>query len=254
MVRAASVSGARASSRRGGATAGPCGDGRVGAGEQCDDGNRRDVDGCTNACTFGAVVLGGNATTHVAAAFTMIGQAVTRGEGTLAAPVGGGVIVTSLDGGTGALTEYDTFLRAGGHVLVIGGSNSEPFYAWIRRYLNQTGRTDAPGWQQIMCAPHYARAEAHPITRLLPETHSFAMSNVSYHMVRFAASQPEGVTILANTCLSGDRGSIAVRRYPDGGTFTYVAYDIGQYGDATTEREFVAPLLRGYLDFVRSPP
>jgi cysteine-rich repeat protein len=58
-----------------------CEAGRVGAGEPCDDGSRRDVDGCTNACTFGGVVLGGNATARLAAAFKMIGQAVTRGEG-----------------------------------------------------------------------------------------------------------------------------------------------------------------------------
>ena len=45
-----------------------------------------------------------------------------------------------------------------------------------------------------------------------------------------------------------------MRRYASGGTFTYLAYDVGQYGNSTTVTQFVAPFLRGYLAFVRAAP
>ena len=71
-------------------------------------------------------------------------------------------------------------------------------------------------------------------------------------MVRFSPTQPAGTTILGNTCLSGDRGSVATRRYSSGGTFTYLAYDCGNYGDGASVSQFVAPFIRGYLAYVRT--
>jgi cysteine-rich repeat protein len=231
-----------------------CGNGRVDAGEQCDDGNRINTDACTNACTRGGVALGGNAQTYVAQAFAALGETVTTMSGQFLPTTAGGVLVMSNDGGTSAVVDYNAFLNAGGHVLMIGGSNFQPYYDWVRNYLNQSGNVSAPGWQTISCTPHYTAVGSHPITQFLPTTFSFSVPNASYHMVRFSATQPAGTAIIGNTCLSGDRGAIVVRRYPSGGTFTYLAYDCGNYGDTTTVNNFVAPFLRGYLAFVRAAP
>jgi hypothetical protein len=160
----------------------------------------------------------------------------------------------STDGGTDATVDYNAFLASGGHVLMIGGSNWQAYYDWVRGYLSHTGNVGAPGWQTLSCSPHYASTGPHAITQFLPSTYSLTVNAATYHMVRFSASQPTGTTILGNTCLSGDRGSVAVRQYTGGGTFTYLAYDAGNYGDGTTVSQFVAPFIRGYLAFVRSAP
>lgn len=46
---------------------------------------------------------------------------------------------------------------------------------------------------------------------------------------------------------------LATRRYASGGTFTYMALDLGPYSDAASGAGFVQPFLAGYLDYVRSP-
>jgi cysteine-rich repeat protein len=238
----------------GGVCQASCGNGVLEAGEACDDGNRIDTDACNNMCRRNGVVLGGNAQTYIAQGFAALGETVTTRTGQFLPTTAGGVLVMSNDGGTDAVVDYNAFLNAGGHVLMIGGSNYQPYYDWVRRYLNQSGSVGAPGWQTLACSPNYTAAGSHPITQFLPTTYTFNVNNASYHMVRFSASQPAGTAIIGNTCLSGDRGSIAVRRYASGGTFTYLAYDCGQYGDTNTVNNFVAPFLRGYLAFVRSAP
>jgi cysteine-rich repeat protein len=231
---------------------GGCGNGIIESGEQCDDGNSVNTDACTNLCTRTGVVLAGNAQTYVQQAFSSLGETYTsRGE-QFPPPSAGGVLITSNDGGTSAPVDYNAFLNAGGHLLVIGGSNYQPYYDWVRNYLSHTGNVGSPGWQTLSCSPHYASAATHPITQYLPSTYSFPVSSASYHMVRFSATQPSGTTILGNTCLTGDRGSVAVRRYTGGGSFTYLAYDSGNYGSAATVSQFMAPFLRGYLEFVRT--
>jgi cysteine-rich repeat protein len=231
---------------------GGCGNGVIESGEQCDDGNMINTDACTNLCTRTGVVLGGNAQTYLQQAFSALGEPYTTRTGQFLPTSAGGVLIMSNDGGTDATVDYNAFLAAGGHVLMIGGSNYQPYYDWIRGYLSHTGNVGAPGWQTISCTPHYASATTHPITQYLASTFSFGVSSSSYHMVRFSPTQPTGTTILGNTCLSGDRGSVAVRRYSSGGTFTYLAYDCGNYGDGTTVSQFVAPFIRGYLGYIRS--
>ncbi len=237
-----------------GACVSVCGNGVVDAGEQCDDGNRTNVDGCTNTCTRGTVVLGGNSRTYVANAFAALGETVTTSTAMFVPTTAGGVLVMSNDGGSDAPVDYNAFLNAGGHVLMIGGSNTQAYYDWARGYLNHTGNASAPGWQTIACTPHMTLAGSHPITQFLPATYSFTVANASFHMLRFSATQPSGAAVIASSCLTGDRGSIVVRRYPSGGTFAYVTYDAGNYGDTNTVNAFVAPLIRGYLAFVRAAP
>ncbi len=164
---------------------GGCGNGIIESGEQCDDGNSVNTDACTNMCTRTGVVLAGNAQTYVQQAFSALGETYTsRGEQFPPASAGG-VLITSNDGGTSAPVDYNAFLNAGGHLLVIGGSNYQPYYDWVRVYLSHTGNVGSPGWQTLSCSPHYASAATHPITQYLPSTYSFPVSSASYHMVRF---------------------------------------------------------------------
>ena len=45
---------------------------------------------------------------------------------------------------------------------------------------------------------------------------------------------------------------LASRTYASGGTFSYMALDIGYYTGTGTPAEFVEPFLRGYLKWTRS--
>ena len=228
------------------ATCQPSGDAGLDGG-----GNAINTDACTNACRFGTVILGGNQITYITQALSSLGETVTTNMTEWLPASGGGVLIMSRDGGTSTPVDYNAFLNAGGHALMIGGSNVQSFYEWARGYFSHTGNVSAPGWTTLSCTPHTTLSGTHPITRFLPATYTFPVANASYHMIRFSASQPTGVATLANSCDTGDRGAIVVRRYSSGGTMTYLAFDVGNYGSTQTVNEYVAPFLRGYFAFVR---
>ena len=89
----------------------------------------------------------------------------------------------------------------------------------------------------------------------MPANYELTDVNTSYHMIHFeAAGQPPETELLGQSCEAGPNNYVlATRRFAGGGTLTFMALDLGQYGNATTEADFVAPFLQGYLDYVRSP-
>ena len=110
--------------------------------------------------------------------------------------------------------------------------------------------TGEGNWHQSsMCASDWNVAGAHPMTALMPAAYEFTDQSISYHMLHFtAAGQPPETELLGYNCEAGPNNYVlATRRYPSGGTFTYMALDIGPYSDAASGPNFVQPFLQGYL-------
>jgi hypothetical protein len=92
------------------------------------------------------------------------------------------------------------------------------------------------------------------LTKYLPETYDFTNVQVSQHTVHLTAAQPVNTTLLGLTCEGASSYIYASRRYPSGGTFTYMGLDLGKYTDGlSSQTGFVVPLLRGYFEYLRGP-
>ncbi len=230
-----------------------CGNGVVDPGEQCDDGNPIDTDGCTNNCKNGPLALAGEATQYLASELAGLGETWSTPAYVWGDPDAKGVVIIGNDGGLGTFPDYSTFLAAGRHLLVVGGSGDDAFSPWLDGYL----ATDGPGlWHESSgCTPDWTSTASHPLTKLLPATYEFDREELSYHPLHLSATQPAGVVLLGATCDNPDAPYIsATRRYASGGTFTYLALDLGTYQDPAGQSEFIRPFLQGYLAFVRSKP
>jgi cysteine-rich repeat protein len=230
-----------------------CGDGFVWAGnEACDDGNLDDVDACSNTCTGGSIRVSGNATTYIVSALNALGATFTDDQ--VEWPAGGvaSIIIIAHDGASVPGGDYQAHLDAGGHVLVVGGSGDPAYAAWASTYIANTGEGS---WHQSSdCVSDWTSVGAHPITALLPANYEFTEQAISYHMLHFtAAGQDAGTELIGQTCEAiPDNYVLATRSYASGGTFTYMALDLGFYSDMLSEADFVAPFLEGYLAYVQS--
>ncbi|MBL8943089.1 MAG: DUF4215 domain-containing protein [Myxococcales bacterium] len=229
-----------------------CGDGFVWAGnETCDDANDDDADACSNACTGGSVQVSGNATTYLVSALNALGETFTEDGSEWPAGGAANILVIAHDGATLPGGDYQAHIDAGGHVLLVGGSGDPAYAAWASTYLANTGEGS---WHQSSeCAWDWNSVGAHPITALLPANYEFVDQSISYHMLHFtAAGQDAGTELIGQTCEAiADNYVLATRAYASGGTFTYMALDLGPYSDAMSEADFVAPFLEGYLAYVR---
>jgi hypothetical protein len=91
------------------------------------------------------------------------------------------------------------------------------------------------------------------IVKYLPATYEFSNQDISYHMVHFTDTQPSGTVILGRSCEgTANRNVLLVRSYPGGGTFTYMAFDLGQYGSDADQTAFVNPFLQGFLEYIEA--
>jgi len=233
-----------------------CGNGVVEGAEQCDDGNAVDTDACSNSCTYGPITIGGNGASYVGSALTTLGETFT--SGTTYPPAGNGVIIMGLDGGSGPFPDYTAMLNAGGHVLLIGGSNLGTGAGSYTAYVNTYVTTDnTSNWHTSGdCTGDFNAVGTHPITQFLPATYEFTNESISYHMLHLSATQPTGATLIGQTCSSAAHnppGVLVTRVYPSGGTLTVMALDIGYYTDANAPAQFVEPFLKGYLAYIRGP-
>jgi cysteine-rich repeat protein len=230
-----------------------CGNGVIEGSEICDDGNATELDGCTNACTPGSIFLGGYSSMYLSSALVSLGEPFASDVEEWPVPGIAGVIIVGHDGASPSPVDYQPYFDAGGHLLVVGGSGDAAYAAWANGFF---AASDEASWHQSSaCATDWNTTGAHPITALLPANYEFTIPDSSYHMIHFeAAGQPPDTELLGQSCEPGpDNYLLATRRFAGGGTLTYMALDLGQYGDATTEANFVAPFLQGYLDYVRSP-
>lgn len=193
-----------------------------------------------------SIILAGSSNSYVKQALDNLGVTYTEELSMWATPDAADVLIMADDGGTDTPVDYSTHLANGRHVLMIGGSNWGPYYSWVDGYLTRDAST---GWHTSGdCMSDWTTTGANPVTALLPATYEFADQDTSYHMLHFAASQPAGTVLLGQTCHAApDNYVAAVRTYPSGGTFTYMALDLGQYQAGTTSADFVEPFLHAYL-------
>ena len=160
----------------------------------------------------------------------------------------GDTILISNDGGTSpTFADYNNFLNAGGHLVMMGGSNFQPFRDFVANYflLTDTGS----GWHTD---GSWHKDGSNPVTVNLPSNYTFTDGSATFHMLGFLAA--------ANTVLLGhndEPNSIAaVRSYANGGSFTYMALDIGgSYGgNIDDQSQFLIPFLRGALNPAAAVP
>jgi len=230
-----------------------CPDGvkNIAAGEGCDDGNMVDDDVCSNQCELGGVVLGGTEFPKMQAALDITGTPYTVQNKVWVTPNSAGTIILSHNGVIWPGTDYAPHFAAGGHLLVIGGSTDETYASFITEHFAAT--PNIVQWHKTTdCNPDWTRGAAHPITALMPATHEFIDQSISFHMVHFSATdQPAGVTVLGDMCHNApDDPVLVTRKYPGGGTFTYMAFAINSFEDANSQAQFLVPFLEGYLEWI----
>lgn len=230
-----------------------CGDGHLRARvEVCDDGNLTDLDGCTNACIPGSIFVSGTSYLLIEAALDALGEPYTSDFEYWPPPLSGGILVMS-NAGFGTPIDYQAHLDAGAHLLVIGGSANNGYASWLAGYFSGFL---IPSWHlSDECSFDFYRNGAHPITALMPDAYEFATVWPSYHMFHITAgAQSPDTELLAFNCEDGpDNYTMATRRFPSGGTITYLANDIGTQNDGVSSSMFIQPFLEGYLAYVRSP-
>jgi cysteine-rich repeat protein len=230
-----------------------CGDGFVWVGnEDCDDANANDDDACTSACALGGIRVAGYSSVYLANALTALGEAFTGEDTEWPTPGSDGVLIVGHDGASPDAPDYQPHFDAGGHLLLVGGSGDPAYAAWANGFF---AASDDGSWHQSnTCAADWNTVGAHPMTASMPANWEFTDQSLSYHMIHFeAAGQSPDTELLGQSCEAGpDNYVLATRRFASGGTFTYLALDVGQYSDAASEAGFVAPFLQGYLDYVRN--
>jgi cysteine-rich repeat protein len=236
-----------------------CGDGFVQAMvEGCDDGNMIDDDACTNMCQpghipLGTILLGGTSFSQVQAALNTVGEPfqVMNMQQWLA-PNAADILIMANDGGDGGGPDYTGHLNSGKHVLIIGGSGLPQYATYVNNYFGQTYED----WHMADdCLSDWTKGNAHPMTALLPDTYDFPNPAATYHMLHLhEAGQPMGTTLLGRTCHGAPNNYVlATREYQNGGTFTYMALDLGHYADGAMQAAFVVPFLQGYFDWLQMP-
>ena len=240
-----------------------CGNGDLDPGEQCDDGNTINTDACTNACTLGPIVVGGTAQTYITSALTSLGETFTTDTGgtppgtTWPPSTGVGTIIISDDGFAGTLVDYTAHIAAGAHVIVVGGSSLSAYISSIGNYVTTDPTLTA--WTESSCTNQWNKITTsgaqNTITSFLPASYNFINAEVSYHMTEFLGngSQPAGAVVLGSTCTGANPNILVTRRYASQGTFTYNAFDLGNYNDTGSQAGYVAPFLKGALLYLRSP-
>jgi cysteine-rich repeat protein len=240
-----------------GCLAAVCGDGFVQAGvEECDDANLVEDDACANDCTanlipIGNILVGGTAFTNIPTALTALNQPhMTMGTQWLA-PNAADILIMANNGGDANGPDYNAFLDAGGHVLMFGGSGLQAYRDYVAGYF---GVGASPNWHTADdCMSDWNVGNAHPITTYLPATYEFTNQFNSNHMVHFTdVGQPGNTTILGNTCHQApDNHTMITRTYQNGGSFTYVAYLLGQDVYAPMGADFIEPFLQGYFEWLQ---
>jgi hypothetical protein len=197
------------------------------------------------------VVVGGNHNTAIKSALDQIGITYTTATGVMLVNPStynlgkGDIIIISNDGGTPESVDYTNFLNAGGHVIAVGGSSLTQYYDWVGNYFNLT---DGQSWHTD---GDWVKTATHAASAGLPDTYTFGNSSATYHMLAFTAT--------TNTVLYGRNTEpnyiAAIRTYNNGGTFNYMALDIGRNDYLTTNdfNSFTLPWMRASLSAVPEP-
>jgi hypothetical protein len=196
------------------------------------------------------VVLAGTATTNVEVALVALGiphvhlPGVEDPDPVLLGLGAGDVIIISMDGGTGPFRDYTPFLTAGGHLIIVGGSDWDDYRTWASLYFNITDT--GIGWHTD---GDWHTGAPHPITQYMPLNHLFLENGHTYHMLAIAP------TVDTTPLGTNDEGVVvaAVRSFAGGGTCQYMALDLGPRPGGPggpDQDDFITPWVRGSLEFV----
>lgn len=201
-----------------------------------------DETGPTDPRPFGpSVALGGTATTNLVTALNALGVPFTS-FGVNMPPAGSAdIIIVGMDGGTSGFVDYLAYLNDGGHVIVTGGSNWEPYREWARLYfqINDFER----GWHTD---GQWHKLVDHPANAGLPDDYSFAEVGHTYHMLGFP-EQPDTVLLGRN---DEPNNIAAFKTFANGGTFNYMALDLGIR--AQDQDTFITPWVKAALEATAS--
>jgi hypothetical protein len=122
------------------------------------------------------VVLAGTSSAAISQALNSMGQAFTAAGSTMGPnPTtyglrAGDFIIISNDGGTDAsFFDYTSFLNSGGHVILVGGSNYQPYRDWVSGYFNITDTANT--WHTDGAWTNTAIGNA--VTSGIPNTYTF---------------------------------------------------------------------------------
>lgn len=189
------------------------------------------------------VVLGGTAQTYVAQALQTLNVQYTDVNSMFVDPTGyggGDTIILSQDGGSDNPYDYTNFLNAGGHLLVMGGSNYDPYRAWVTNYFNITNTQN--GWYTDGA---WHKNGNYQQTQFMPSDFSFQNNSVTFHMLSFLPGQ--NTTLLGHDDEPADIA--AFRTYANGGFFYYMAFDPGPYSDNDHDQSgWTVPFVESALD------
>mgnify|MGYP002783521475 CR=1 FL=1 len=235
-----------------------CGDGFVQAGvEACDDGNMVDNDLCSNTCTknpipLGTIMLGGSSFSNIQTALNTIGEPFMVNNTQWLQPNAANILIMSNDGGNAAGPDYQAHLNSGKHILMFGGSGLAEYRTYWTTYFSI-----APGnnWHQSSdCVQDWSKTMAHPLVAGLPMTYEFPSQSASFHMMHFnEVGQPMNTTLIGRTCHQAPNNYVlAMRRYANGGTLTYMLLDLGPYANGDMQPQFVVPFIQSYFDWLQA--
>jgi hypothetical protein len=208
--------------------------------------------GVTRQTVRAAIILGGTDNDNLKEALNDLGVPYINQSGNVTPnPAGlgaGDIIVIGNDGGTSPNPphDYHAFLNAGGDVIIAGGTNWDPWRTWVAGYFNITDT--AGGWHRD---GDWHSISNHPANRFLPTDYHFVDNNITYHMLGFLAT-PDSTLLGRN-----DENVVvaAFRNYPNGGSFNYMALDLGAYDNNNADQApFITPWLRGALAAAGSIP
>jgi hypothetical protein len=203
---------------------------------------------CASAANA-TVVLGGTAQTYIAQALQTLNVQYTDVNSEFVNPSGygaGDTIILSIDGGGDNGYDYTNFLNAGGHLIVAGGSNFDPYRAWAANYFNITNTQN--GWYTDGA---WHKDGNYQQTQFMPSDYSFNNPSMTFHMLSFLPGQ--------NTLLLGHDDEpadiAAIRAYANGGFFYYMAFDPGPYSsDPSDFNNWTVPFVESALQANNSVP
>jgi cysteine-rich repeat protein len=232
-----------------------CGDGYFHAGvEECDDGNMVNNDDCTSICLSNlpapsSLRVGGTMNGAIKTALDLLNEPYVVVFNQWLAPDSADILIMSNNGGNGQGPDYTGHLNSGKHVLMFGGSATQEFSNWLDDYVSP----GMHGWHMSEdCTSDWNKGQAHPMTALMPNQYEFLDQSISQHMIHFLdVGQPPGVTLLGRTCHQApDNHVLITRSYDNGGSFTYVAFNIGSSAGSALN-VLLIPFVEGYLDWLR---
>ncbi len=185
------------------------------------------------------VIVGGNATHYITSALSSLGVAYSMGTQQMPATVAANdTLILSYDGASTSFVNYTAALNAGADIIVIGGSCDNRFNAFIGQYINNDATCS--GWH---IANGWTTASTNNATKFLPANYVAQTNAMGFHMTHLQAT--ENTVMLGRN--SEGKDIAAFRTYGNGGSFHYMAMDIGQYGSPADTAAFVAPYMRGAL-------